>query len=160
AWSQGPGLTSKDTGPAPGHSHYGPAFNEGPRQKATLMGGTGLVRFAVSSKADEAKKFVVQGIAQLHGFWYLEAERPFRQAAALDPASAMAYWGLAMLHRNDRDRARVFIKKAVERKPRASAREAAWIDALNEFITSAGKPEKDRYTAWLKGWDRIVRDYP
>src|SRR5437016_12392057 len=107
ALAPGPGVKPHDTGPSPGHSHYGPAFNEGPRQKAYLMGGTGPVHFAVTGKSEEAKKFVVQGIGQLHGFWYLEAERSFRQAASLDPDCAMAYWGLAMLHRDNPERGKV-----------------------------------------------------
>jgi peroxiredoxin len=157
--AQGPSAKQPDTGPSPGHSHYGPAFNDGPRQRAYHMSGTGHVRFDVTSKSEEAKKFVRQGIGQVHGFWYLEAERSFRQALALDSDCAMAYWGLAMLHRDKKERGEVFIKKAVERKAKASPREAAWIDGLNEFITS-GKPEKDRFTNWLRAWDRIARDYP
>ena len=33
-----------------GHSFHGEAFNEGPRQKAYLMGGTGNVQFKVTTK--------------------------------------------------------------------------------------------------------------
>src|SRR5438105_2314599 len=64
---------------AAGHSHYGEAFNEGPRQKAYLMGGTGKVNLAVTTKNPEAQAFFNQGVGQLHGFWYFEAERSFRQ---------------------------------------------------------------------------------
>ncbi len=39
--------------------------------------------------------FFDQGVCQLHGFWYFEAERSFRQVAAVDPDCAMAYWGMA-----------------------------------------------------------------
>ena len=67
-----------------GHSFHGEAFNEGPRQKAYLMGGTGNVRFDVTTESELAQKFINQGVGQLHGFWDLEAERSFRQAAALD----------------------------------------------------------------------------
>src|SRR5690348_13758293 len=72
------------TGPLPGHSHRGEAFNEGPRQAAYLMGNTGKVSFPVSTKSPEAQAFFLQGVGQLHGFWYFEAERSFRQAAKLD----------------------------------------------------------------------------
>ncbi|MED6326692.1 MAG: hypothetical protein VYE14_04955, partial [Verrucomicrobiota bacterium] len=79
-----------------GHSFHGEAFNEGPRQSAYLMKGMGRVRFPVTTDSQEAQLFFTQGVAQLHGFWYFEAERSFRQAAMLDPDCAMAYWGMAV----------------------------------------------------------------
>ena len=85
--------TGEDATPAAGHSNHGEVFNEGPRQKAYLMGTTGKIDFPVTSKVKNVKEFVHQGIGQLHGFWYFEAERSCRQAAALDPDCAIAYWG-------------------------------------------------------------------
>src|SRR5688572_18367355 len=85
-----------DGKPLFGHSVHGGAFNEGPRQAAVLLPGTGNENFEITTKNDEARKFFNQGIGQLHGFWYFEAERSFRQAAKLDPDCAMAYWGIAM----------------------------------------------------------------
>jgi len=73
------------TDPLPGHSMHGETFNEGPRQRAYLMGGTGNVHLSISTVREEADKFFDQGVGQLHGFWYFEAERSFRQVAALDP---------------------------------------------------------------------------
>jgi hypothetical protein len=75
----------------PGHSHYGEAFDHGPRLSAYLIGGTGKIHFPVTSKDARVQKFVEQGIGQLHGFSYYEAERSFRQAAAIDPACRIAY---------------------------------------------------------------------
>ena len=75
-----------DSGDIPaGHSQHGQAFNEGPRQQAYLMSGTGAVHLAVTTSNPTAQKFIDQGVGQLHGFWYFEAERSFRQAAMLDP---------------------------------------------------------------------------
>ena len=79
-----------------GHSYHGEAFNEGPRQSAYLMKGMGRVRFSITTSVQEAQLFFTQGVAQLHGFWFFEAERSFRQAAMLDPDCAMAYWGMAV----------------------------------------------------------------
>ena len=53
-----------------GHSSHGEAFNEGPRQAAYLMPGTGTVRFPPTTTNPEAEKFVEQGVGQLHGFWF------------------------------------------------------------------------------------------
>ena len=64
--------------PAPGdlpagHSMHGDAFNDGPRQKAYLMGGTGKINFPVTTKSPDAQAFFNQGVGQLHGFWYFES---------------------------------------------------------------------------------------
>lgn len=88
-----------------GHSHQGEAFNEGPRQAAYLMGGTGNVDFVVTTTSDEAQAYFNQGVGQLHGYWYFEAERSFRQAAKIDPECAMAYWGMAQANIKNEERA-------------------------------------------------------
>ena len=84
-------------GPLAGHSYHGEAFNEGPRQRAYLIPGMANVDFPVTTKNEEAQKFFNQGVSALHGFWYLEAERAFRQVNKLDPDCAMAYW-LSLIH--------------------------------------------------------------
>eukprot|EP01046_Picozoa_sp_COSAG06_P114197 COSAG06_NODE_60983_length_269_cov_0.605882_1_plen_89_part_11 len=38
-----------------GHSAHGDAFNEGPRQSAYLMGGTGNIHFPVTTDSKEAQ---------------------------------------------------------------------------------------------------------
>src|SRR5688500_14712053 len=89
-----------------GHSMPGEAFNEARRQKAELMNGIGSVRFPITTSIALAQKFFNQGVAQLHGFWYFEAERSFRQVALLDPGCAMAYWGMAMANTQNSKRAK------------------------------------------------------
>lgn len=148
---------------AAGHSYHGAAFNEGPRQAAYLMGGTGNVSFPVTAKVPDARKFFDQGIGQLHGFWYFEAERSFRQVAALDPDCAMAYWGMALANINNEDRGRKFLAEAIQRKDKASPREKLYIEALDTRYKRDGKDErskKDRLTAYLKAMDNIVLKHP
>jgi len=60
------------------------------------MDGMGNVNFAITTNSKEAQAFFNQGVAQLYGFWFVEAEKSFLQAARLDPNAAMAYWGIAM----------------------------------------------------------------
>ena len=52
--------------------------------------------FDVTTKSEEARKFFLQGVSQIHSFWFLEAERSCLQAAALDPEMAMAHWCIAL----------------------------------------------------------------
>ena len=143
-----------------GHSYHGEAFNEGPRQKAYLMGGTGNVTFPVSTKSSLAQRFVNQGIGQVHGFWYFEAERSFRQAAALDPDCAMAYWGMAFANKNNSKRAKGFIKKALDRKKNATAREAMYIDALNTYVNTKGSSRGSKGRKLANAFELIYKKYP
>ena len=124
-----------------GHSYHGEAFDEGPRQAANLMQGMGNTSFPVTTKNAEAQKFFNQGLAQLHGFWYFEAERSFRQAAALDPDCAMNYWGMCQANINNTKRAEKFIAEAVKRREQASPRERLWIDAWAAYHKPDPKPE-------------------
>ena len=143
-----------------GHSTHGEAFNEGPRQAAFLMEGTGRVRFGASTKNGKARKFIDQGIGQLHGFWYFEAERSFRQAAALDPDCAIAYWGMAMANQNNEKRAKGFIAEAVKRKDKASKREAMYVDALAAYVKAGRAKRKDRNLAYTKALEKLLYEYP
>ncbi len=113
------GPASCDEGLLPGHSHYGEAFDRGPRQSAYLMGGTGNVHFPVSSKNPLVRKFIEQGVGQLHGFWFGEAERSFRQAARLDPNCGIAYWGMSLAAQFNKKRAAQFAAEAVKHKTAA-----------------------------------------
>jgi peroxiredoxin len=148
------------TTPAPGHSYHGEAFDEGPRQAAYLMGGTGPCHLAITSSVPDVQQFVDQGVGQLHGFWYFEAERSFRQAAKLDPNCAMAYWGMAMANINNDKRAKSFIKEATKRKDLASERERRWIDALADYYADGDKENKDRRRDLVRAYEALIEDFP
>src|SRR5918994_1219446 len=67
-----------------------------PLLPAKLLPGMGETNMPVTTKSEEARKFFNQGISQIHSFWFIESERSFLQAAALDPDMAMAYWGISV----------------------------------------------------------------
>lgn len=140
--------------PKEGHSVHGEIFNEGPRQAAYLMAGVGRVRFPTTSSNEDAKKFVEQGVAQLHGFWYFESERSFRQAAMLDPDCAIAYWGMAMSNRGNANRAKGFIAEAMKRKDKVSRREQLLITAFERYINAKAENDQER----KRRADRYVDD--
>lgn len=143
-----------------GHSYHGEVFNEGPRRAAYLMGGTGDVHFDVTVKNPEAQKFLDQGLGQLHGFWYLEAERSFRHAANLDPDCAMAFWGAAMCNLKNEKRAKGFIEEANKRLDKATPREKQYIKALEAYINADKKKSKERNDAYTKAMENLILDYP
>lgn len=125
-----------------GHSHHGAAFNEGPRQAAYLMEGQGVVQFEVSAQNARARAFFIQGISQLHGFWYLEAERSFRQCAAIEPECAMAYWGMAMANVETEERAKGFAAEAWQRRTTATEREQRYIESIKRYYWGEEEPAK------------------
>ncbi len=143
-----------------GHSYHGEAFNEGPRQNAYLMGGTGNVKFPVTTENKSCQNFINQGLGQIHGFWDLEAERSFRQAVALDKNCAMAYWGCALATLQSPERAKGFIDFAKELKEGASEREKMYINSLAKFLADEKGDKKSRAAAYLRNLEDIVLAFP
>lgn len=146
--------------PLAGHSYHGEVFNEGPRQAAYLMDSTGNVTFPITTENEMVQKFFNQGIGQLHGFWYLEAERSFRQVASIEPECAMAYWGMAMANTTNKDRAKGFIKKAFELKGKVSKREKMYIDALHAWYEADASKSTERAEKYTDALEKILYEHP
>ena len=172
----------------PGHSLHGDVFNEGPRQAAYLMNGMGNVHWEISTKNPMAQRFFDQGITQLHGFWYFEAERSFRQAAAFDPECAILYWGMARANIENPSRSKGFSDQAMKKVDKAPEKEKRLVVAWNNRVKDAKEepevnedsnakdaPEKkatdpakkkepdkkqDRLKQYVKDLEAIACDYP
>ncbi|HXI31937.1 MAG TPA: hypothetical protein VNG89_26045 [Vicinamibacterales bacterium] len=68
-----------------------------PLLPAKLLPGMGTTRdFPVTTSSDQARKFFLQGISQIHSFWFTESERSCLQALEYDPKMAMAHWCIAL----------------------------------------------------------------
>ncbi len=150
-----------------GHSLHGAAFNEGPRQAAYLMPGMPNVDFKPTTTSPLAAKFVNQGVGQLHGFWYLEAERSFRQAAAIDPQCAIAFWGMAMANKQNEVRAKGFLKQAMAVKDKSSPREQKYVAAFVKYYgldraegESDGRSRADKARDLTRDLEQISLDFP
>jgi tetratricopeptide (TPR) repeat protein len=73
-----------------------------PLLPAKLLPGMGTTKkFDVTTKSEDARKFFLQGVSQIHSFWFVESERSCLQAATLDPDMAMAYWCIALSAASD-----------------------------------------------------------
>lgn len=155
-----PAETPSAPGPIPGHSYHGEVFNDGPRQKAYLMPGMPKVNFPATTKSPEAQQFINQGIGQIHGFWYYEAERSFRQAAMLDKECAIAYWGMAMANVENTERAKKFMAECVKHKAGISERETMYIDALDAYFKADPQKRKERAEAYTRALEKILYRYP
>jgi len=146
--------------PKEGHSHAGDSFNSGPRQAAVRIPQTGDVHFPVTTTWDEGQAFFDQGIGQLHGFWYYEAERTFRQIAAKDPKCAMAFWGMSMANQENAKRAKDFIDDAMALRDGVTPREKLWIEARAKYLGDDPKDEKKRRRNLIRDLENIVQEYP
>ncbi|MFM7926085.1 MAG: hypothetical protein ACKO9Q_00100, partial [Pirellula sp.] len=128
----------------PGHSFHAEAFNEGPRQVAYLMQGMGNVHWKISTQSPMAQRFFDQGISQLHGFWYFEAERSFRQAASIEPDRAIFYWGMARANTENPERSAGFIEQAMKRIDKSSPLERRLIEAWSRRVKDWPKPPEEK----------------
>ena len=148
---------------APKPAQYAPAL------PAKLMEGMGKVHFPITTSSQEAQAFFNQGVAQMHSFWFPEAERSFRQAAALDPEAAMPHWGIAMVAVGDyrprfqlqdgdnrftpNPRGLEAAKRARELAGKATDRERMYIDAI--YARRVGGDD-----AFVEGLRKLVAKYP
>jgi len=104
----------------------------------------GTVRFEVSG-APEVQAHVVRGVKLLHHMMYPEADDEFAAAAQLDPDCALAWWGraMALIHPvwpdaptdDDRKLGAEYLQHGLASR-RATARERAYVEALNVYFSS------------------------
>jgi hypothetical protein len=102
-------------------------------------------------------------VAQLHGFWYFESERSFRQAAMLDPDCAVAYWGMAMANRGNLNRAKGFIAEAMKRREKSSRREKLLIESFDRWAGAKTDQEADRRqraNRYVSDLEDILLEFP
>ena len=144
----------------PGHSHQGHSFNDGPRQASELIKGTGKVTIPIKTTWQHGQAYFDQGLGQLHGFWYYEAERSFRQIAAHDPECAMAYWGMAMANWENPERSKEFIEKANTLTEKAGKHAQAYIAAQTNYLDEKPSDEKARRQEMLRDLENLVHEFP
>lgn len=152
-----------------------------PTLPAKILPGMGTVHLPITTSSAEAQQFFDQGVAQMHSFWAREAERSFLQAAALDPAAPMPYWGIAMVAAGDwRPRFQIdtldaFFGRQVPpamTRARAAARKAVELSQIPGKATDLEKMyiaaiaarrdpnAKDPEEAFVKGTRALLAAYP
>src|SRR5438034_9397825 len=169
---------SQQQPPAPHH----PAIlsPSAPAATARLMDGMGKVDFPITTSSKVAQAFFNRAVAQLSGFWFVEAERSFLEAARLDPNAAMAYWGIAMATpgtflpayqlaltpnpglpglspNSPESRARAAIVKAQAFRDSVTARERLYLEAVAARHNAGLRDPDAAYIAIMR---RLVESFP
>jgi tetratricopeptide (TPR) repeat protein len=159
---------------APSHKHYDkPAgFDQAvdpTKPLAPRLQNLGVHAFPVSTRVPRAQLFVNQGLNLTYAFNHAEASRAFAEAARLDPGSAMAYWGQALvlgpninnpMTPDDEPKALALIQKALALKAKATPRERAYIDALALRYTGKADDRAKADRAYADAMKSVTMAFP
>jgi tetratricopeptide (TPR) repeat protein len=154
------GSTGKQSAPPPLEAPVG----------ATLIPGLGNYSFRITTSSPEVQRWFDQGLMLTYGFNHDAAERSYLKAAELDPDCAMCWWGASLVlgphvnaAMNPEDNAKAWqrLQRAVALALKASAREQAFIHALEARY--AADPPADRRLldeAYAQATARLVTERP
>ena len=141
-----------------------------PPTRAVLYDSLGTYSYRVTTSSPQAQRWFDQGLRLVYAFNHQEAQRAFREAARLDPACAMCFWGIAMTeggnynHPTDAERekrALTAVDVAQQRAAGAQPVERAFIQAVAKRHTAdpAAKREAlDR--AYADAMREVARQFP
>lgn len=132
------------------------------------LGAIGAAHLETSC-SEPAQQKIDRGVALIHSFWYLEAEKSFRLAADADAQCGMAWWGVAMsnLHPlwapptadeiKEGQQAAAMAKQIGAKTPR----ELAYINVITTFYTKTDEfDHRARMTAYEKAMADLARANP
>lgn len=133
-----------------------PASEEKAAANAPLFGNLGKHHRTFTTKSKEAQRYLDQGLILLFAFNHDEAIRSFERAAALDPACAMAWWGVSIAngpHINNPAMDEPHSKAAWEAIEKARALAGGATATERELIDALGARYADRAPADRKALD-------
>jgi tetratricopeptide (TPR) repeat protein len=167
------GMSTSLQAQTPVHKHYehNEAFDTPAPSGAVAprLQNVGKHTFEVTTKSEQAQRFMSQGLNLTYGFNHAEAGRAFAEAARLDPDLAMAYWGQALvlgpninapMPPEDEEKALKHIRKAQSLKPKASQRERDYIDALAVRYTGKADDRAAADQAYAGAMRTLHEKYP
>jgi tetratricopeptide (TPR) repeat protein len=150
-----------------------PAIYAGEADKpgAPLFGDTyGTHHHAITTSNPQTQMFFDQGVRLLFAFNHAEAIRSFREGARLDPNCAMCWWGVAFalgsninlpIQPDAPGPAVAALQMAQALKPKVSAEEGAWIDALTvRYSTAPGADQHAMDEAFATEMGKLWAKYP
>lgn len=159
---------------APAGASTGVATPEAPSvsggRHAALLDEFGGHHHPISTRSAAAQRSFDRGLELAYAFDHEAAMRSFEEAGRIDPASAMAWWGVALslgprpgepMAEADVPRAWQAIQKARALAPSANEKERAYVAALEARY--APSPDADRHAldvAYADAMRDLARSYP
>lgn len=125
---------------APHPAATGSATRSAEAAGAPLFDDLGDHHHAITTSSEAAQRYFDQGLTLVYAFNHAEAIRSFREAARLDPASPMPWWGVALAHgpninrpmtEDDAPAAWDALQRARALAANGSERERAYVEALS-----------------------------
>jgi tetratricopeptide (TPR) repeat protein len=138
--------------------------------RAPLFHDLGSYSHKITTSSTEAQRYFDQGLILGWGFNHAEAERSFREAARLDPACAMCWWGVAWVlgpninaAMDSAAAAPAFeaAQKAVALAPKVSPRDADYARAMAaRYAATAPEDRKPLDRAFADAMRDVSRRHP
>jgi len=155
--------TAQSDGARAGHAHQ--TADKAP----VLYDSLGSHSYRITA-SPPAQRWFDQGLRFVYAFNHNEAQKAFREAARLDPACAMCFWGIAMTeggnynHPTDTDRekrALEAVQGAQQRAAAATPVERALIQALAKRHTADAAAKRDALDrAYADAMRDVARQFP
>ncbi|HEY5645781.1 MAG TPA: hypothetical protein VIS76_07565, partial [Pseudomonadales bacterium] len=136
---------------------------------APLLEGIGPVDFPLTSEVELARDYFNQALTFSYGFNHAEAERSFREAARLDEACAICWWGVALVNGPNinkvMDETQVApawegVEKALALREGASDLEKALIDAVATRYSEDGGDRAALDAVYAGSMKAVAERYP
>jgi tetratricopeptide (TPR) repeat protein len=160
------GFVAADAEFAAAHSLDAQAPTHLTTRPAALARGVGREFIAIpeSEANPEALALYVQGLAQLHGYRWIEAARAFHTSLRLDPTFVLAELGLVRAYEAMKDpvKADLHLERARALEAEAGSREALLIEAmaLRRQGHQTGPNGQAAHLAYRRALDGILKAYP
>jgi tetratricopeptide (TPR) repeat protein len=146
-----------------------PGYSAAAEGVAPLLEGIGPVDFPVTSSVERARQYFNQALTFAYGFNHAEAARSFREAARLDPDCGICWWGVALVHgpniNKAMDEAEVApaweaANDALARRDVASTLEQALIDAIATRYSEDGGDREALDAVYAGSMGAVLEQFP
>ena len=138
--------------------------------RPVLYSTLGSYSYRITTNSAETQRWFDQGLRLVYAFNHLEAQRAFNEAARLDPACAMCYWGIAITEgsnyndptNGDREKkAAGAVQEAMRRAAGARPVERAMIQALaKRHSTDPAAKRETLDRAYADAMREVARQFP
>jgi tetratricopeptide (TPR) repeat protein len=145
------------------------AASAAPRPSPPLFDNLGMLHHGITTTSEQAQRYFDQGLRLTYAFNHEEAIHAFEEAARLDPAAAMAYWGIALalgpnintpMNKQAERRAWEAIQKARAHRDSVTEAERGYIDALTKRYSAKGGSRASLDKAYAKAMRSHWHEFP